>query len=227
MSQNKRMTGHIRENEGKNMSSSAEMYGIMQPTKGTDGTYTWNGIAIAPWTNGQSKLVVTADELLPGTLIPILGTLINKGEITGPRTHAYQNAHLSRFVVDGHPSTDPYKGIGNKGLSIAMMANEPSKTSQATATFTHDYLRILKRLVKGDEITVIYARSKAMREMRKRHGYTVTEDKDPVIQPSAYSDPGQEVRRYYTAKWYTDVSKQPSTRNEKSAPHRTIRGYPI
>jgi exonuclease III len=204
--------------------NSAEKYGILQPKKLANNMFAWEGIAIESWKKGQARLVVTAEELLPGTLIPILGTLTQKGGASGKETHAYQNANLSNFIVDGHPNTDTHEGVGNRGLSIAMMANEPSATSKATATFTQDYLRIIKKLTKGDEITVVYATSAGMRKMRHKQGYTVEEDSDPKPQTSAYPDPGQSVRRYYTARWYAECKQAPRTKTGGETPPRIIRG---
>ena len=211
--------------------TSADLYGILQPTRTPDGNFKWQSIAIAPWKTGQYKLIVTAEELKPGTLIPILGALNRKNGVNGHRTHAYRNSHLSNLTVDGNPNIEPYQGVGSRGLSIAMMANEPNRTSDATATFTHDYLRITRKLVKGDEITVVYAGQAEMKDTRRRQGYVVLEDSQEEKESkshkqSAFPDPGHKVRRYYTAKWYDDCKAAQDNPPRKEPPPRTIRGLP-
>jgi hypothetical protein len=52
-------------------------------------------------------------DLLPGTVIPYLGKRTTKRG-----THIFNG-------LDGNPKILPYKGVGNRGLSIAAMANEP------------------------------------------------------------------------------------------------------
>ena len=48
-------------NNKRQPSTSADLYGILQPTKTPEGNFTWQDIAITPWgENGQFKLVVAA-----------------------------------------------------------------------------------------------------------------------------------------------------------------------
>ena len=163
------------------------------------------------WKDGQHKLIATED-LLPGTLIPILGALTghNARPYSKHSTHLYRNGHLSRFLVDGHPSIDQYENTGSNGLAIAMMANEPERTSAATASFDNDYLRIIKHLPKGDEITVEYAQSADMVGFRTTQGYSVIRDRDPLRQPSAYPTAEHLTRRFYTTKWYPNCNQRTS-----------------
>jgi hypothetical protein len=150
------------------------------------------------------RLVVRSDHLPANTRIPILGGLSRLHTLSRRDTHAYKCTTLSPFTIDGHPSIDPHEGVGSRGLAIAMMANEPTHTSKATAAFTQDYLYTLRHLKKGEEITVLYAPrgDTQMEQARARNKYSVIDDGDPKhiqkdTQPIAHT-----TLRYYAAKWY-------------------------
>jgi hypothetical protein len=82
-------------------------------------------------------------DLLAGTVIPYLGK-----PTTRRGTHIFNG-------LDGNPKILPYKGVGNRGLSIAAMANEPA-TKKPRCKFTRGYLVVAQKVKAGEELTVYY-----------------------------------------------------------------------
>ena len=124
--------------------SLADHYGILQPIRNQDGSFSWKGIDITPAGNGH-EIMVTAETLPPGTSIPILGTLIDltyipETEHPPPTTHTYQHDRrtgTTPYRIDGPPMTQEGENIACNGLAIAMKANEPEDTSTGSAIFKH------------------------------------------------------------------------------------------
>ena len=168
--------------------------------------FEWQEVTIAPGPNNdnQMRLVVRADYLPANTRIPILGGLTRTHPLSRRDTHAYKCTTLSPFTIDGHPSIAPHKGVGSRGLAIAMMANEPTHTSKATAIFLQDYLHTLRPLKKGDEITALYAPrgDTQMAQARERNKYTVLDDGEPTAIRKDTRAVAHTTLRYYAAKWY-------------------------
>jgi hypothetical protein len=82
-------------------------------------------------------------DLLAGAVIPYLGKPTTKRG-----THIFNG-------LDGNPKISPYKGVGNRGLSIAAMTNEPV-TKKPRCKFTRGYLVVAQKVKAGEELTVYY-----------------------------------------------------------------------
>jgi hypothetical protein len=95
--------------------------------------------------------------LRAGTVIPSLGVLTKK-----KGTHVYDGQ-------DGNPKINPFKGVGNWGLSIAMMANEPLR-KKPRCKFMRGYLVVAMHVKAGEELTVYYGNN-------YRRGYSLAKNR--------------------------------------------------
>ena len=142
---------------------------ILQPTK-EGGGYVWGALEIkTSKEKGAGDGVFAKVPLRVGTMIPILGKRVSLDHDT---THGWK--YYSKEAVDGHPSIDPYKGVGNFGLSIAMMINESAKR-KFNCKFKKDHIVVASHIKAGGELLVYYG--KAYEATRKIQGYSVASNK--------------------------------------------------
>jgi hypothetical protein len=143
---------------------------ILQPTK-EDFGYVWNDLEIKQSEEAGAGDGVFAARLLPvGTMIPILGKKVDLDLHNFTHGWVYRN----KQAVDGNPSIKPYKGVGNNGLSIAMMINEPTKR-KINCIFKLDHVVVAKPIKQGNELTIDYGRE--YEPTRESKGYTLDNNK--------------------------------------------------
>ena len=106
-------------------------------------------------------------------MIPICGKK-KKGEMK-MKSHGWTYSKKDDYYIDGDPKTNPYNGVGNFGLSIAMMPNERTKGIH-NCQFIHNYLVVALPIKKGDELTVYYG--KQYEAVRIKKGYSLKENSD-------------------------------------------------
>lgn len=144
---------------------------ILQPTK-EHGGYTWDGLEVKQSKEkGAGDGVFATRNLKVGTMIPILGKSIDVSRI-----HEYTHGwtYRTKKAVDGHPSLNPYKKVGNKGLSIAMMVNESTKR-KFNCKFKLDHIVVALPIKKGSELTVDYGYG--YEPTREQMGYSLDGNK--------------------------------------------------
>ena len=147
---------------------------IMHPVMGADGC-SWSWPLLELKNTRDKGLAVYAKEKIPaGTMIPILGHVLTKSEshaIVNRRglSHGYMYRYMP-ITIDGHPRLNPRHNIGNFGLSVAMMLNEPTR-KKPTCKFKMDHVVIGRSLKKGEELTIWYGNSYEV--IRKAHGYSL------------------------------------------------------
>jgi hypothetical protein len=134
---------------------------IIQPVRveQDDGSYhyTWDNdliVGISACDNGSltNRGLFTARKLLAGTHIPILGYLP-----TIPRMSSINYSFsCNNILVDGHPSLHPYNNIASRGLSIAMIMNEPSSNKKPNVFHLGHWLVLGKTVPEGEELFVYY-----------------------------------------------------------------------
>jgi len=81
--------------------------------------------------------------LRTGTMIPYIGQ-----PAIGPGTHVFNG-------MDGHPQLDPHRQIGNRGWSVAAMANEPLRKTPR-CILSRGCLVVAQPVRAGEELTVHY-----------------------------------------------------------------------
>ena len=131
---------------------------LLQPTKVGECEYIWDGL--------ETKSTVTAGlgvfatkPLLAGAMIPIIGKKMSESEVEKRKQkHELVHAWIKNTLtgpVNGDPSISPYKNVGNYGLSIAMMLNEPSR-KKPNCIFKLDHVVVAQRVKAGEELTIFY-----------------------------------------------------------------------
>jgi hypothetical protein len=147
---------------------------ILQPHKARSCKYTWPGLEVKKSKEKNAGDGVFATKALPvGTMIPIIGQF-HEGETPSALTHSWQYYGKNSGYVDGHPDHNPFKKVGNYGLSIAMMLNE-STSKTHTCKFKMDHVVVAKNLKAGDELIVDYG--PAYEGHRVEQGYTLDNNK--------------------------------------------------
>lgn len=131
----------------------------------------WDELYIQPSTEKGAGFGVFAKKKLPiGTMIPILGKRVESVE---GLTHGWEYYRSTEFV-DGNPSLNPFDGIGNYGLSIAMMVNETT-SKKFNCHFKLDHVVAVRDINKDEELFVDYGTLYEV--IRKQKGYTL--DRNP------------------------------------------------
>jgi hypothetical protein len=142
---------------------------ILQPKEKGDRGYTWPALAVrqSQQNVGGGLGVFATRKLKPGIMIPILGHRVAQAD---GLTHGWVYYGSIKGAVDGHPSINPYKGVGSFGLSIAMMVNEPTR-AKPNCIFKMDHIVIAEPIRKGEELTVYYGKNYEL--IRRIKGYTL------------------------------------------------------
>lgn len=125
---------------------------LIEPVDELNGCYSWKEVEVRPSPIGQSGLFAKQD-LSVGTMIPIIGQKVIDFYTSEPLTHGW--LYGKRGGVNGHPSINPYKGVGSFGLSIAMMVNE-SIDCVHNCVFDYNCLITALPIKQGSELTVYY-----------------------------------------------------------------------
>jgi hypothetical protein len=116
---------------------------ILLPRRDGSG-WTWDELEIKKSTEknaGNGLFAKTALEA--GTVIPHIGKPTTKRG-----THIFAGK-------DGNPNLNPYNGIGNNGLSIAMMVNE-SQRKKPRVKFTRGHMVTTRKIKAGEELFGYY-----------------------------------------------------------------------
>lgn len=127
--------------------------------------YTWPNLTVKR-TKKKGNALFASGTIAAGTAIPILGNPLTSAEYkkienTRAASHIWPifycvNGRTFPVYFDGNPKLNrPYNQVGCGGLSIAMIANEPS-IFMPTCIFRKDCLIVMKRLKKGQELTAFY-----------------------------------------------------------------------
>ena len=165
-----------------------------------------------------------------GTMIPILGRISKECILpTHSRSHLYKSDKTNGgYYLDGHPDIQPHRGIGSRGLAIALMANEPTRTSKANAYFSCGYLIIRKNLKAGEEILVVYGRLGARDHAQRRAtvGYEVIEDNDINTLIHTHDMPAPGYRKWILNKYMRHCSYIQMEPNMSFATEGAIQGIP-
>ena len=139
---------------------------ILQPREETRCGYVWDELEVKPSNElNAGDGVFARVNLKAGTMIPILGKKINR--VINP-SHVW--IYRGRKAIDGHPSINPYKGVGSRGLAIAMMINESTK-KPFNCIFKLDHVVIAKSIKAGDELYIDYG------PYYNRVGYDLSENR--------------------------------------------------
>ena len=96
--------------------------------------------------------------------------------------------------IDGDPTQHPYKDVGYFGLSIDMMLNEANNPNCAFRE--SNYVQLVRKVKKGQELTVYYGDSRDMNKIREDQGYSISHDPDTVIKPDEVGTPAQRVQNF-------------------------------
>jgi hypothetical protein len=206
---------------------------IMEPSPSTsmDGYFEWTHLAIKP-AGGRSagNGLFAKTQIAKGTMIPILGRMSSEFILPAhTRSHFYKSDKtLGSVYIDGHPDIQPHKGIGSRGLSIALMANEPDRASKANAYFACGYLIIQKNLKAGDEITVIYGQLGTQEHVHRREevGYELIEDEDIDTLTHTHNMPDPSHRKWILNKYLRHCSYVQTEPNISFGSEGAIRGIP-
>jgi len=148
---------------------------IMHPVMDTDGcSWSWPLLELKNTGDSRGLAVFAKENIRAGTMIPILGHVLTKLEsydIVARRglSHGYMYRNMA-IAIDGNPRLNPRHNIGNFGLSVAMMLNEPSR-KKPTCKFKMDHVVTGKSIKKGEELTIWYGDS--YENIRKAHGYSL------------------------------------------------------
>lgn len=149
---------------------------IITPVKVGECAFEWKELEVKPSLESDSGDGVFAKQDLPvGTMFPIVGKL-HEGKMA-MKVHGWQyisSGFKEPTYIDGDPSINPHKGIGNFGMSIAMMPNERTMGIH-NCRFRFDYLIVAEPIKKGDELTVYYG--KDYDTVRKQRGYSLENNK--------------------------------------------------
>ena len=169
---------------------------ILQPNWDGEG-FVWPDLELK--VAGKKGLGVFAARDLPkGTAIPILGEKKEERYCTNRHNIGYYDKSRPgtgfRGCIDGDPTQHPYKDVGYFGLSIAMMLNEASKPNCAFRE--SNYVQLVRKVKKGQELTVYYGDSRDMTKIRKDQGYSISHDPDTVIKPDEVGTPAQRVQNF-------------------------------
>jgi hypothetical protein len=169
---------------------------ILLPVKVGYCKYTWKELEVKESKEKNAGQGVFAKESLRvGTMIPIIGKQVSS-EVRG--THTWVR-HGKKKAIDGNPEIKPYDGIGNFGLSIAMMINESTK-KKPNCKFRYDYVVVCSPIKKGQELILYYGND------YNRVGYSVEKNKHipdaeyPAyfkIAPHKYPKNRKEVLEYW------------------------------
>jgi hypothetical protein len=149
---------------------------IVQPLSGSAG-FAWPCIEVRMSTIEKGGAGVFATQnLKPGLMFPLIGRSIPEDTFAqmqqnGTCTHCWVT---TRGPVDGHPSINPFHNVGNRGLSIAMMINEPTRT-KPNCIFKLDHVITARRIRKGEELTIYYGAQ--YEPIRRRLGYSLDKNK--------------------------------------------------
>ena len=212
MSQQEKANPSRRRLKRKAGQSKQRMY-ILLPTAQDQG-YTWGHLEVRKVSSrhsgtgkGMGNGLFATNTLAEGCMIPVLGRPYwDKGNLPTNLSHCYQYdkaialGEHTGAIVDGHPRIATYKGVGCRGLAIALMANEPKKVSQANAIFARNFLVTIKKIRKNEQILVCYGWDRDREEARKQAGYNViidTED-SPKISSTTHDIPSAGERAWVT-----------------------------
>ena len=131
----------------------AQLGVVIQPTKEDTG-YVWEDLELKQsQEKGAGCGVFATRKLKVGEMIPIVGAKVDANH-NGTHDWTYYGRAL-KGTVTGDPSINPYKGIGNYGLSIAMMLNETT-TKKPNCKFTLNHVVVALPVKKGQELFVHY-----------------------------------------------------------------------
>jgi hypothetical protein len=108
--------------------------------------------------------VFATRDLRPGLCIPVLGHEISENErqqLVRKNKALYVFDSSTVGLIDGDPRIHPDKinRVGNYGLSIALMVNEPPPRNKANCAFGANTLQVRRRVAKGEELLVHYGDS--------------------------------------------------------------------
>jgi len=206
---------------------------IMEPSSSTrnPGCFEWTHMTIKPARDGSAGNGLFAKTLIAkGTMIPILGRM--SSEFITPahtRSHFYKSDKtLGNIYIDGHPNIQPHKGIGSRGLSIALMANEPGRASKANAYFACGYLIIRNDVKAGKEITVVYGQLGTQEHVQRRErvGYELIEDEDIHTLTHTHNMPDPSQRKWFLNKYLRHCSYAQTEPNLDFGTESAIKGIP-
>ncbi len=176
---------------------------IIQPRKVGECKYEWKEVEVRQSKEKGAGSGVFAQKNLPvGVMIPIIGNF-QSGEVPTELTHGWQYQRQPYFV-DGDPTQNPHKGVGNFGLSIAMMCNELTKGVH-NCVFRLDYLVTALPIKKGEELTAYYG--DWYDKHREDKGYSLKDNKNlqypyPELEKLEHKDyPSAKERKKIYTKW--------------------------
>jgi hypothetical protein len=123
---------------------------ILEPIPDGNDAFVWAQFEVRKSQFGDFMGVYAKQNIAKFTVIPILGM---EEEIPSNKTHIWVRSPTVR--VNGHPSLYPHNEIGNFGLSIVMLINEPSQGSP-NCVFRGNSCLIQRPLQAGEELTIYY-----------------------------------------------------------------------
>jgi hypothetical protein len=106
----------------------------------------------------DGKVIATAD-IPAGTFIPIIGRPVNKSYLKITREmgrFAYGWVYTSGKAVDCSPKIYPVDGVGNRGISLAILAREPPQNNKLNCIYKYDYLITIKNVLLGEELCALH-----------------------------------------------------------------------
>ena len=122
---------------------------IITPVKvrGEECAWRWKELEVKKsLETGSGDGLFAKKDLAVGTMIPICGTK-KKGEMK-MKSHGWTYSKKDDYYIDGDPKINPYNGVGNFGLSIAMMPNERT-TGVHNCQFLYNYLVVALPIKRG------------------------------------------------------------------------------
>ena len=158
--------------------------------------FIWDEVEVKSTLDGRGNGLYAKKDLPPGITIPIIGHISPKWPAHSS-SHGwvlYTNkkpippgyTHKTRYLLDGHPSINPYNDIPVFGLCPTMMANEPPRQGPtnianlpANCVFLNDCLVTLFPIEIGSELTVFYGSGYT------RQGYSLDNVADGYATPTS------------------------------------------
>lgn len=121
---------------------------------------TFDGVRV-----GQSPLqglgVFATRRLEPWEAIPIVGTPLTRADLarleSDDADHYVHTVPDAEGGVDGRPlRSQPWRGVGHRGLALASILNEPPVGSYPNCAFVGGLVIVVDTVAVGDELTVHY-----------------------------------------------------------------------
>jgi hypothetical protein len=93
-------------------------------------------------------------------------------------------------VIDGHPRRSPFRGVGNRGASIAFKLNAPTSTKANVVRLGMWAVVAVKQIAAGDELLMAY--SQGASETYTMSRYTKTPQYYPAMSACVDADESDE-----------------------------------